>query len=82
VLSEQGYTFAPSDILLLCCCFVAVLLVCLQHTAQFQSMLDAAKAGPKCKQLALSELPKYVGRYPELAGFHVSQNFCWYNAER
>jgi len=48
----------------------------LQHTAQFQSMLDAAKAGPKCKQLALSELPKYVGRYPEFAGIHLSQVFC------
>jgi len=30
-------------------------------------MLEASKAGPKCKQLALSELPKYVGRYPALA---------------
>ena len=40
----------------------------LQHKGEFQGMMDAAKAGPKCKQLALSELPKYVGRYPELAG--------------
>jgi hypothetical protein len=41
---------------------------CLQHKGEFQAMLAAAKAGPKCKQLALSELPKYVGRYPELSG--------------
>ena len=39
-----------------------------QHKAEFQAMLDAAKAGPKCKQLSLSELPKYVSHYPELAG--------------
>lgn len=40
----------------------------LQNKDEFQSMLEASKAGPKCKQLALSELPKYVGRYPDFAG--------------
>ena len=38
-----------------------------QNAAEFSAMLAAAKAGPKCKQLALSELPKYVGRYPDMA---------------
>lgn len=43
----------------------------LQNASEFQAMLESSKAGPKCKQLALSELPKYVGRYPDLAGDFV-----------
>jgi len=41
---------------------------CVQHKADFQSMIECAKAGSKCKQLAISELPKYVSRFPDLIG--------------
>ena len=30
-------------------------------------MMDNAKVGPKCKQLALNVLPKYVSKFPEMA---------------
>eukprot|EP00961_Rhodomonas_salina_P149662 2014952-Rhodomonas_salina.1 len=38
-----------------------------QHAADFKAILDNAKAGPKCKQLSLQILPKYMSRFPDLA---------------
>ncbi|KAJ1475444.1 hypothetical protein T484DRAFT_1828320 [Baffinella frigidus] len=36
-----------------------------EHAADFQALLDNAKVGPKCKTLALQELPKYLVKFPD-----------------
>eukprot|EP00960_Hanusia_phi_P029778 748164-Hanusia_phi.AAC.3 len=37
------------------------------NASHFQCMMDNAKVGPKCKQLALNVLPKYVSKFPDMA---------------
>lgn len=39
----------------------------LQHADSFKAIMSNAKAGIKTKTLALQLLPKYLGRYPQLA---------------